>query len=52
MEETIKLTGLMYVSYAANSSDPSYFSVQLLNANNSELNGNFQIGNALVTSVR
>lgn len=35
--------------YAANSSDPSYFSVQLLNANNSQLNGNFQVGNALVT---
>lgn len=34
----------------ANSSDPSYFSVQLLNANNSKLNGNFQIGNALLTA--
>jgi len=34
----------------ANSSDPSFFSVQLLNANSSQLNGNFQIGNALLTA--
>lgn len=34
----------------ANSSDPSFFSVQLLNSNNSQLNGNFQIGNALLTT--
>ncbi|TKY86711.1 hypothetical protein EX895_004351 [Sporisorium graminicola] len=38
------------LNWKANSSDPSYFSVQLLNANNSQLNGNFQIGNALLTA--
>ncbi|SPO23031.1 uncharacterized protein UTRI_01709 [Ustilago trichophora] len=38
------------LNWKANSSDPSFFSVQLLNANSSQLNGNFQIGNALVTS--
>ncbi|CBQ71771.1 conserved hypothetical protein [Sporisorium reilianum SRZ2] len=38
------------LNWKANSSDPSFFSVQLLNANNSQLNGNFQIGNALVTA--
>ncbi|KAJ1028723.1 hypothetical protein NDA16_001889 [Ustilago loliicola] len=34
----------------SNSSDPSFFSVQLLNSNNSQLNGNFQIGNTLNTA--
>ncbi|KAJ1029776.1 hypothetical protein NDA13_003018 [Ustilago tritici] len=34
----------------ANSSDPALFSVQLLNLNESQLNGNFQIGNALNTA--
>ncbi|KAN0063412.1 hypothetical protein ACQY0O_004578 [Thecaphora frezii] len=37
------------LNWKANSSDPTYFSVQLLNSNNSQLNGNFQIGNALNT---
>ncbi|SNX83342.1 uncharacterized protein MEPE_02049 [Melanopsichium pennsylvanicum] len=38
------------LNWKANSSDPTYFSVQLLNSNNSQLNGNFQIGNALNTA--
>ncbi|PWN51930.1 hypothetical protein IE53DRAFT_385674 [Violaceomyces palustris] len=38
------------LNWKANSTDPSYFSVQLLNSNNSQLNGNFQIGNALSTA--
>ncbi|KIS70385.1 uncharacterized protein UMAG_10816 [Mycosarcoma maydis] len=38
------------LNWKANSSDPSFFSVQLLNANSSQLNGNFQIGNALLTA--
>ena len=37
------------LNWKANSTDPTYFSVQLLNSNNSQLNGNFQIGNALLT---
>ncbi|PWZ00722.1 hypothetical protein BCV70DRAFT_199986 [Testicularia cyperi] len=38
------------LNWKANSSDPEYFSVQLLNSNSSNLNGNFQIGNALLTA--
>ncbi|EPQ26609.1 uncharacterized protein PFL1_05930 [Pseudozyma flocculosa PF-1] len=38
------------LNWKANSSDASFFSVQLLNSNNSQLNGNFQIGNALTTA--
>ncbi|EST07533.1 Ser-Thr-rich glycosyl-phosphatidyl-inositol-anchored membrane family [Kalmanozyma brasiliensis GHG001] len=37
------------LNWKANSSDASFFSVQLLNSNNSQLNGNFQVGNALTT---
>ncbi|CAO1620733.1 unnamed protein product [Parajaminaea phylloscopi] len=37
------------LNWKANSTDPEYFSVQLLNQNSSSLNGNFQIGNALTT---
>ncbi|SAM85680.1 uncharacterized protein UBRO_20924 [Ustilago bromivora] len=38
------------LNWKANSSDPALFSVQLLNSNRSQLNGNFQIGNALNTA--
>ncbi|KAJ1027512.1 hypothetical protein NDA18_003515 [Ustilago nuda] len=38
------------LNWKANSSDPALFSVQLLNSNNSQLKGNFQIGNALNTA--
>lgn len=37
------------LNWKANSTDADHFSVQLLNANQSSLNGNFQIANALNT---
>ncbi|KDN42063.1 hypothetical protein K437DRAFT_269483 [Tilletiaria anomala UBC 951] len=38
--------------WTSNSSDPSIFSVALLNSNQTQLNGNFQIANSLNTSER
>ncbi|GAC96417.1 hesp-379 protein [Pseudozyma hubeiensis SY62] len=54
-DESLSLSSMLTTPSApstsvANSSDPSFFSVQLLNSNNSQLNGNFQIGNALLTT--